>query len=134
MAQHIVAVTVLVEDYDTAIAYFTETLGFALIKDTPREGGDRWVVVTPSGGGAAIRLAAACDQNQRDTIGSQAGGRVLIVLFTDDLERDYNGYRARGVTFLEDPRHEPYGTVAVFADRYGNRWDLIQPKSACPGG
>jgi catechol 2,3-dioxygenase-like lactoylglutathione lyase family enzyme len=128
MLQHIAAVTLLVGDYDEAIAYFTETLGFALTTDDPREGGDRWVVVTPSGGGAAIRLAAARDESQRNAVGSQAGGRVLIVLITDDLKRDYAAYRARGVIFLEEPRHEPYGIVAVFADRWGNRWDLIQSR------
>jgi len=127
MLQHIASVTLLVDDYDTAIAWFTETLGFVLTTDDPRAGGDRWVVVTPSGGGAAMRLSAARDQQQRDAIGKQAGGRVLIVLITDDLERDVAAYRARGVTFLEDPRHEAYGSVAVFADRWGNRWDLIQP-------
>ena len=84
--------------------------------------------MTPSGGGAAIRLSAAREQRQRDVIGSQAGGRVLIVMMTDDLERDYDAYRARGVTFLEEPRQEPYGVVAVFADRWGNRWDLIQAR------
>jgi catechol 2,3-dioxygenase-like lactoylglutathione lyase family enzyme len=128
MLQHIAAVTLLVGDYDEAIAYFTETLGFALTTDDPREGGDRWVVVTPSGGGGAIRLAAARDESQRNAVGSQAGGRVLIVLITDDLKRDYAAYRARGVIFLEEPRHEPYGIVAVFADRWGNRWDLIQAR------
>ena len=126
MLQHIASVTLLVDDYDTAIAYFTETLGFALTTDDPREGGDRWVVVTPSGGGPGIRLAAARNEAQQDAIGSQAGGRVLIVLMTDDLERDYAAHRARGVMFLEEPRREPYGVVAVFADRWGNRWDLIQ--------
>ena len=125
--QHIASVTLLVDAYDTAITYFTETLGFALTTDDPRENGDRWVVVTPSGGGAAIRLSAARDQRQRDAIGAQAGGRVLIVLMTDDLKRDVTAYRARGVTFLEEPRQEPYGVVAVFADRWGNRWDLIEP-------
>jgi catechol 2,3-dioxygenase-like lactoylglutathione lyase family enzyme len=134
MLQHIAAVTLLVDDDDEAIAYFTETLGFALTTDDPREGGDRWVVVTPSGGGAAIRLAAARDERQRTAIGSQAGGRVLIVLITDDLERDYAAYRARGVTFLEEPRVEAYGIVAVFADAFGNRWDLIQPvQTTSPG-
>ena len=129
MPQTIASVTLLVDDYDTAIAYFTETLGFTLTTDDDRGNGDRWIVVTPSGGGAAIRLAVARTQSQRDAIGSQAAGRVLIVLFTNHLDRDYATYRARGVTFLEEPRHEAYGTVAVFADRYGNRWDLIQPKA-----
>ncbi len=128
MLQHIAAITLIVDDYDEAIAYFTETLGFALTTDDARHGGDRWVVVTPSGGGAAIRLAAARDERQRNAIGSQAGGRVLILLITDDLERDHAAYRARGVVFLEEPRHEPYGVVAVFADRWGNRWDLIQAR------
>jgi catechol 2,3-dioxygenase-like lactoylglutathione lyase family enzyme len=126
MPQQIASVTLLVDDYDTAIAYFTETLGFTLTTDDPRGSADRWVVVTPSGGGAAIRLSTAREQRQRDAIGSQAGGRVLIVLMTDDLERDVAAYRARGVTILEEPRHEAYGSVAVFADRWGNRWDLIQ--------
>ena len=126
MSQHIASVTLLVDEYDTAITYFTETLGFALTTDVAREGGGRWVLITPSGGGAAIRLAAARNERQRDAIGSQGGGRVLIVLMTDDLERDVAAYRARGVAFLEEPRHEPYGVVVVFADRWGNRWDLIQ--------
>jgi catechol 2,3-dioxygenase-like lactoylglutathione lyase family enzyme len=126
VSQHIASVTVLVDDYDTAIVWFTETLEFTLTTDAPRGGGDRWVVVTPSGGGAAIRLSAARDKRQMEVVGSQAGGRVLIVLMTDDLERDVAAYRGRGVTFLEDSRHEPYGSVAVFADRWGNRWDLIQ--------
>ena len=127
MLQHIASVTLLVDDYDTAISYFTETLGFVLTTDEPRANGDRWVVVSPSGGGAAIRLSKAREQRQRDAIGSQAGGRVLIVLMTDDLARDHAAYQARGVTFLEEPRHEAYGSVAVFVDRWGNRWDLIQP-------
>jgi catechol 2,3-dioxygenase-like lactoylglutathione lyase family enzyme len=129
LRQHIGSVTLLVDDYDTAIAYFTETLGFALTTDEPKGAGDRWIVVTPSGGGAAIRLSVARDQRQRDAIGSQAGGRVLFVLMTDDVGRDHAAYRARGVTFIEEPRDEPYGVVAVFADRWGNRWDLIQSRA-----
>jgi catechol 2,3-dioxygenase-like lactoylglutathione lyase family enzyme len=130
LSQYIASVTLRVDDYDTAIAYFTETLGFALTTDDAREPGDRWVVVTPYGGGDAIRLAAARDQRQREAIGAQGGGRVLIVLMTDDLERDVAAYRARGVTFLEEPRQEPYGAVAIFTDWWGNRWDLIQAKTA----
>ena len=126
MPQHIASVTLLVDDYDEAICYFVKTLGFSLRTDDDRGNDNRWVVVTPSGGGASIRLSAAREQRQRDAIGAQAGGRVLIVLMTDDLERDVAAYQARGVTFLEEPRHEAYGSVAVFADRWGNRWDIIQ--------
>ena len=127
MVQHIASVTLLVDDYDKAIAYFRGTLGFTLTTNDARADGGRWVELLPSGGGVAIRLAAATNERQRAAIGSQAGGRVLLVLYTDDLARDYEAYRSRGVTILEDLRHEPYGSVVVFADLYGNRWDLIQP-------
>jgi catechol 2,3-dioxygenase-like lactoylglutathione lyase family enzyme len=125
--RRIASVTLLVDDYDLAIAYFVNTLDFVLRVDDPRHGGDRWVVVAPDRDGPGLRLAVARDDQQPQTLGAQAGGRVLIVLHTDDLMRDYVLYRQRGVLFLEAPRNEPYGTVAVFADTYGNRWDLIQP-------
>jgi len=126
--RRIASVTLLVDAYDSAIRYFVDTLDFVLVVDDPRHGGDRWVVVAPDRGGPGIRLAVARDKLQRQTLGAQAGGRVLIVLHTDDLMRDYVLYQQRGVVFLEAPRDEPYGIVAVFADTYGNRWDLIQPK------
>lgn len=129
MRQHIGLVTLVVNDYDEAIAYFTETLGFARLQDASIEGGKRWVVVAPQGAAATgLLLAKAANGAQRQAVGSQSGGRVFLFLFTDDFERDYAGYRDRGVRFVEGPRQEPYGTVAVFTDLYGNRWDLIEPK------
>jgi catechol 2,3-dioxygenase-like lactoylglutathione lyase family enzyme len=129
MGARVASVTLLVDDYDAAIAYFVGALGFRLERDAPKGEGDRWVVVTPSGGGPGIRLAKATDDRQKQALGAQAGGRVLIVLNTDDLARDHAAFKARGVVFLEEPRTEPYGQVAVFADLYGNRWDLIEPAS-----
>jgi catechol 2,3-dioxygenase-like lactoylglutathione lyase family enzyme len=130
--QTIGLVTRVVRDYDEAIAYFTQMLGFALVQDTPLEAGKRWVVVAPRGGATGLLLARAADVRQRQAIGAQAGGRVFLFLYTDDFARDHAAFAARGVTFVEAPRLEPYGTVAVFTDLYGNRWDLIEP--AGPGG
>ncbi|MCB8874991.1 VOC family protein [Acidisoma silvae] len=127
MTQRIASITLLVDSYDTAIAYYVSALGFALLIDHDRGNGDRWVEVAPSGGGVAIRLAVAKNEAQRQAMGAQAGGRVLCVLQTDDLARDVAAYRARGVIFQEEPRQESYGAVAVFQDYLGNRWDLIQP-------
>jgi catechol 2,3-dioxygenase-like lactoylglutathione lyase family enzyme len=125
--QSITAVTFLVRDYDEAIAYFTEVLGFALVEDTPLSESKRWVLVAPQGsGGTRLLLAKADKPEQSARVGDQTGGRVFLFLETDDFERDYSAMRERGVRFLEEPRHEPYGTVAVFADLYGNRWDLIE--------
>ncbi len=122
-------VALLVDDYDPAIAFFVGRMGFALIEDTPQPGGTRWVVVRPpGGGGTGLLLARAADERQRSTVGKQGGGRVMLFLETDDFWRDHAAYRARGVRFLEVPRHEPYGTVAVFVDCSGNRWDLIEPR------
>jgi len=125
--RRIASVTLLVDEYESAIRYFVDTFDFMLVVDDPRHGGDRWVVVSPDSDGPGLRLAAARDQQQRQIIGAQAGSRVLLVLHTDDLMRDYALYQQRGVVFIEAPRDEPYGAVAVFADIYGNRWDLIQP-------
>lgn len=132
MAQHIASLTLLVDDYDTAIAYYVGALGFRLTVDADRGGGDRWVEISPSGGGVAIRLAIAKNDAQRRVMGAQAGGRVLCVLYTDDLAGDVAAYKQRGVTFQEEPRQEPYGAVAVFQDYLGNRWDLIQPVTPAP--
>jgi catechol 2,3-dioxygenase-like lactoylglutathione lyase family enzyme len=121
------AVTLVVRDYDEAIAFFVDRLGFVQVEDTPLEGGKRWVVVRPAGGGASLLLARAAADEQAAQVGRQAGGRVAFFLHTDDFWRDHRAFTSRGVRFLEAPRAEAYGTVAVFADLYGNRWDLIQP-------
>lgn len=124
---HIALVTLVVHDYDEAIAFYTESLGFELVEDTDRGDGSRWVVVRPPGGEAALLLARASDDAQRADVGAQTGGRVGFFLHTDDFARDHTRMLAAGVRFLEEPRHEPYGSVAVFEDLYGNRWDLLQP-------
>ncbi|MFG2681962.1 VOC family protein [Streptomyces sp. NPDC048392] len=126
---HIALVALVVDDYDEAIRFYTETLGFRLAEDTPRPDGSRWVVVEPGGPapGTALLLARAKGEAQRSRIGDQTGGRVGFFLHTDDLARDHDRMTAAGVTFLEEPRHESYGSVAVFQDLYGNRWDLLQP-------
>jgi catechol 2,3-dioxygenase-like lactoylglutathione lyase family enzyme len=125
--QTIGSVTLLVPDYDEAIAYFVGTLGFSLVEDTPQGPGRRWVLVAPSGGGARLVLAAPSHASQAAHIGKQAGGRVFLFLHTDDFHRDYARMGAKGVRFVETPRKEPYGWVAVFEDRWGNRWDLLEP-------
>lgn len=126
MTQQLGLVTVVVSDYDEAIAYYTRQLGFELVEDTGLSDTKRWVVVRPRGpGGAGLLLARAANDQQRSAIGSQTGGRVFLFLYTDDFERDFALYTQRGVQFVEPPRSETYGTVAVFADLYGNRWDLI---------
>lgn len=127
MSQYLGCVTVLVRDYDEAIAYYVQTLGFALRKDTPLGAGKRWVLVAPGGaGGCALLLAKAKNEAEASALGRQAGGRVFLFLHTDDFWRDHRTLAARGVQFCETPREEPYGTVAVFADLYGNRWDLVE--------
>ncbi len=129
MTQMIALMTLVVRDYDEAIAYFTQTFGFALVEDIVMGAGKRWVVVRPQGAKeSGLLLAKAADERQRQAVGAQAGGRVLLFLHTDDFERDHTAYTQRGVTFIEPPRHETYGTVAVFIDLYGNHWDLIEPK------
>ncbi|WP_282083664.1 VOC family protein [Streptomyces tendae] len=125
----IALVALVVDDYDEAIRFYTEALGFRLAEDSPRPDGSRWVVVEPGGpgGGTALLLARAKGDDQRARVGDQTGGRVGFFLYTDDFARDHARMTAAGVTFLEEPRHEPYGSVAVFRDLYGNRWDLLQP-------
>lgn len=126
--QSIVAISLLVDDYDRAIAYYTKVLGFRLMEDTPQGGGKRWVLVAPPGGsGPGLLLAKAATSAQAARVGDQTGGRVFLFLHTDDFERDYAAYQARSVEFTERPRKESYGTVVVFRDVYGNLWDLIQP-------
>jgi catechol 2,3-dioxygenase-like lactoylglutathione lyase family enzyme len=127
--QAIANVTFLVRDYDEAIDYFTRVLGFELTEDTGLTDEKRWVTVTPRGsGGTNLLLARAANPEQAARIGDQAGGRVFLFLHTDHFQRDHEAMRSRGVKFLEAPREEAYGTVAVFQDLYGNKWDLLQPK------
>ncbi|RAK67162.1 VOC family protein [Hymenobacter edaphi] len=129
MAQHLGNLTLLVRDYDEAIRYYVDVLGFELLEDTDRGEGKRWVRVAPASAGApALLLAQAATDEQRAHIGNQAGGRVFLFLNTDDFQGDYARYQAAGVQFLEAPRHEDYGSVVVFADLYGNKWDLLQLK------
>ncbi|MGC5040621.1 MULTISPECIES: VOC family protein [unclassified Streptomyces] len=127
--RRIALVTLVVDDYDEAIRFYTEALGFRLAEDAPRPNGSRWVVVEPgaAGAGPGLVLARADGEAQSARVGDQTGGRVGFFLHTDDFARDHARMTAAGVTFLEEPRHEPYGTVAVFQDLYGNRWDLLQP-------
>jgi len=126
--QRIECVTLLVQDYDEAISYFSEKLGFEVVENRDLGGGKRWVLVAPPAlQGTRLLLAKAVSANQTSRVGDQAGGRVFLFLHTDDFWRDYDAFRAKGVQFREEPRKEPYGTVAVFNDIYGNRWDLIQP-------
>lgn len=127
MSQHLAAIALLVRDYDEALAYYAGTLGFDVLEDTDLGQGKRWVRVAPPGGHTALVLARAATPEQALHIGHQAGGRVFLFLHTTDFAADHARMRARGVRFLEEPRHERYGSVAVFEDLYGNRWDLLGP-------
>lgn len=129
MERFIANVTLVVADYDEAIAFYRDALGFELLEDTDLGGGKRWVRVAPKGAETALLLAQADGETQRASVGRQTGGRVGFFLHTDDFARDHAAMQARGVRFIEAPRHEPYGTVAVFEDLYGNRWDLLEPKA-----
>lgn len=126
MTQTLAATALLVPDYDEAIAFFTTVLRWTLVEDTPLSADKRWVRVAPAGGGTLL-LARAANEAQRAAIGQQSGGRVFMFLHTTTFDADHCHMLAHGVRFLEAPRHEPYGTVAVFLDPWGNRWDLIQP-------
>lgn len=128
MKQEIFGIALVVADYDEAIAWYTEKLDFELLEDTPLGGGKRWVRVAPRGAEHFhLLLAKASGEEQQSRIGNQTGGRVFLFLHTDDVLRDFEVWSARGVNFLEKPRQEAYGKVVVFADLYGNKWDLIQP-------
>lgn len=131
MPQHLAHVALLVRDYDEAIAFYTQKLGFELLADTPLGAGKRWVLVAPAGAGSAspaLLLARAEGAEQLSRVGDQTGGRVFLFLSTDDFWRDYHRLQAQGITFLETPRQEAYATVVVFEDLYGNRWDLLEPR------
>lgn len=123
------AVSLLVRDYDEAIAFYVGRLGFDLSEDTDMGDGKRWVRVTPRGGETSLLLARATTDDQLARTGDQAGGRVWLFLETDDFDRDYAALSAAGVVFRETPRHESYGKVVVFEDLYGNAWDLIEPRT-----
>ncbi|WP_375202276.1 VOC family protein [Hyphococcus sp.] len=120
-------VTIVVRDYDEAIAFYCGALGFTLKEDAPQSSEKRWVVVSPGSGGADLLLAKSAEDVQRAAIGNQTGGRVFLFLHTDDFDRDYDRFKAAGVEFLEKPRNEAYGRVVVFRDLFGNKWDLIEP-------
>lgn len=128
MSRRLHAITLVVGDYDAAIAYYCGVLGFELIEDSDLGGGKRWVLVAPSAQvGSGLLLAQASGGEQQARIGDQTGGRVFLFLHTEDFAADHARYLEDGVRFIEEPRHETYGTVAVFEDLYGNRWDLVGP-------
>lgn len=130
MTRSIALVTLVVRDYDEALAFFVDALGFVVVEDTPLGGGKRWVVVAPPASqGASLLLARAATPEQAAHVGNQTGGRVAFFLHTDDFWRDYQHMQAHGVRFAEEPRQEAYGTVVVFFDLYGNKWDLVQHSS-----
>jgi catechol 2,3-dioxygenase-like lactoylglutathione lyase family enzyme len=132
MSQSITSIALVVKDYDEAIQFYTQTLKFDLIEDTPLTplaGKKRWVLVSPRGSnGTKLLLAQADSPEQESHIGNQTGGRVFLFLHTDDFWRDYHEMKSQGVQFHEEPREETYGTVVVFSDLYGNKWDLLELK------
>ena len=130
MPSRLAYTTLLIDDYDRAIAYFTQVLGFQVRADERLSATKRWVVVAPSGAGGALLLAQASTPAQRALVGGQGGGRVWMFLQTDDFAAEHARLSACGVRFEESPRDEPYGRVAVFVDCWGNRWDLVQPSGA----
>jgi catechol 2,3-dioxygenase-like lactoylglutathione lyase family enzyme len=130
MKQSIAHVALVVNDYDEAIEFYTEKLGFRLVEDTAQSETKRWVLVAPPGADeCCLLLAKGVGDEQRSRVGNQTGGRVFLFLRTDDFRRDYENFRARGVRFVREPKTEDYGTVAVFADLYGNLWDLVEFKN-----
>jgi catechol 2,3-dioxygenase-like lactoylglutathione lyase family enzyme len=129
MNQHLAHIALVVKEYDEAIDFYCKQLGFVLKEDTVISETKRWVVVQPKGNGnCSLLLAKAANDEQLSSIGNQTGGRVFLFLYTDDFWRDYNNYTFNGIQFVREPKEEPYGTVAVFKDLYGNLWDLIERK------
>jgi uncharacterized glyoxalase superfamily protein PhnB len=128
MKQNIAAISLVVDDYDEAIQFYRQKLNFSLIEDTPLSETKRWVLVAPPGSdGCRLLLAKAGTDEQKSRVGNQTGGRVFLFLHTDDITRDYENMIGQDIEFVRKPTSEPYGTVAVFKDLYGNLWDLIQP-------
>lgn len=132
MPQHLGLVALVVRDYDEALAFYVGTLGFTLVEDSEVAAqAKRWVVVAPPGtSGCRLLLARGVGEAQTSRIGNQTGGRVFLFLYTDNLARDHENYKNKGVVFVREPSTQPYGTVAVFEDLYGNLWDLVQPADA----
>lgn len=129
MQQQIAHIAIVVDDYDEAINFYTQKLSFTLTEDTVLSETKRWVIVSPPGNsGCSLLLAKAATEEQRSRVGNQTGGRVFLFLYTDDFWRDYNSMLKNEIVFAREPVEEPYGTVAVFQDLYGNLWDLIEPK------
>lgn len=133
MNKHIGAISLLIRDYDEAISFYVDKLGFNLLEDTNMGNGKRWVRVAPHDSAeACLLLAKAASPEQLSRVGDQTGGRVFLFLHTDNFKRDYEAMMSNGVHFLEEPRHESYGTVAVFEDLCGNKWDLLEMKPQHP--
>ncbi|NJL76204.1 MAG: VOC family protein [Saprospiraceae bacterium] len=132
MKQQIVQLALVVKDYDEAIAFYTQKLGFQLLEDTPLSETKRWVVIAPSGSPCKLLLAKAANERQFTAIGNQTGGRVFLFLHTDDFWRDYHNMVSKGIHFVRQPSEEAFGIVAVFEDLYGNLWDFIQPSAIAP--
>lgn len=130
MKQSLAHIALVVKEYDEAIRFFTENLHFTLVEDTKLSDTKRWVMVAPPGStGCNLLLARAANEEQSSRIGNQTGGRVFLFLYTDDLHRDYKNLKAKNITIVREPKKEDYGTVMVFADLYGNYWDLIEPST-----
>lgn len=130
MNQHLAHIALVVKDYDEAIEFYTKKLNFILVEDSKLSETKRWVLVKPRGNGqCCLLLAQAATEEQAGRIGNQTGGRVFLFLYTDDFRRDYNNMLQQQIHFVRPPVKEPYGTVAVFEDLYGNLWDLIEPAS-----
>lgn len=128
MKQELVQIALVVKDYDEAIDFYTSKLNFSLIEDTQLSAEKRWVVIAPPGSnGAKLLLAKASNEEQLSSVGNQTGGRVFLFLHTDDFWRDYSRMKENGISFIREPIKEPWGTVAVFEDLYGNLWDFIEP-------
>lgn len=121
-------IAIVVDEYDSAISHYINDLGFTLVEDTALSSEKRWVVVAPSVNGARILLAKASNEEQRAAIGNSTGGRVGFFLYTTDFTQTFEIYKSKGIGFMEEPRHEAYGRVVVFKDKYGNKWDLIEQK------
>ena len=129
MKQELAHIALVVADYDEAIKFYTKQLNFTLIEDTVISETKRWVLVAPPGSnGSQLLLAKAANEEQASRVGNQTGGRVFLFLYTDNFQRDYTSMLEKGIEFVREPITEPYGTVAVFKDLYGNLWDLIEPK------